>query len=171
MQNRKRDTDLQNSLSDSAGEGEGGMFQENSIETCILSRVKQITSPGETSAWTWCTGKTQRDRMEREVGGGIGMENTCKPMAVSLKKKKKHFTGVITYTKSNKILCWPLCLFSVCCSHRLKIVCHIEKEAKIINCSTRTNTLQHHLYVESNEYNKFVNKTEMKNTHIESILI
>ena len=30
-----------------------------SIETCILSRVKQITSPGwmhETSAWTWCTG-------------------------------------------------------------------------------------------------------------------
>ena len=28
------------------GEGEGGMFQENSIETWILSRVKQITSPG-----------------------------------------------------------------------------------------------------------------------------
>ena len=25
---------------------EGGMLQENSIETCILSRVKQITSPG-----------------------------------------------------------------------------------------------------------------------------
>ena len=25
---------------------EGKMFQENSIETCILSRVKQITSPG-----------------------------------------------------------------------------------------------------------------------------
>ena len=45
----------------SVGEGEGGMFQENSIETCIVSRVKQITSPGwmhETSAWTWCTGKT-----------------------------------------------------------------------------------------------------------------
>ena len=28
------------------GEGEGGMFQENSIETCILSRMKQITGPG-----------------------------------------------------------------------------------------------------------------------------
>ena len=54
------------------------MFQENSIETCILSRVKQITSPGwmhETSAQTWGTGKTQR--VEREVGGGIGMGNTC----------------------------------------------------------------------------------------------
>ena len=46
MQNRKRDTDVQNRLLDSVGEGEGGMFQENSIETCILFRVKQITSPG-----------------------------------------------------------------------------------------------------------------------------
>ena len=44
--------------------------------------------------------------MEREVGGGIGMGNTCKPLAVSFqcmtksttnkKKKKKH--------NSNKIL-------------------------------------------------------------------
>ena len=46
MQNRKRDTDVQNRLLDSMGEGEGGMFGENSIETCILSRVKHITSPG-----------------------------------------------------------------------------------------------------------------------------
>ena len=86
MQNRKRDTDVQNRLLDSVGEGEGGTFQENSIETGILSRVRQITSPGwmhETSARTWCTGKTQRERVEREVGGGIGMENTCKPMADS----------------------------------------------------------------------------------------
>ena len=41
MQNRKRDTDVQNRLLDSVGEGEGGMFQENSIETCILSRVTE----------------------------------------------------------------------------------------------------------------------------------
>ena len=86
MQNRKRDTDVQNRLLDSVGEGEGGMFQENSFETCILSRVKQITSPGwmhETSARAWCTGKTQRNRVKREVGGGIGMGNTCKSMANS----------------------------------------------------------------------------------------
>ena len=73
MQNRKRDTEIWNRLLDSVGEGEGGMFQEKSIETCILSRVKQITSPGwmhETSAQGWCTGKTQRDRGEGEVGGG-----------------------------------------------------------------------------------------------------
>ena len=31
----------------------------------------------------WCTGKTHRDRVEREVGGGIGMVNTCKPLADS----------------------------------------------------------------------------------------
>ena len=73
MQNRKRDTDVQNRLLDSVGEGEGGMFREISIETCIISRVKQITSPGgmhKTSARAWCTGKTQKDRVEREVGGG-----------------------------------------------------------------------------------------------------
>ena len=46
MQNTKRDTDVQNRLLDSVGEGKGGMFRENSIKTCILSRVKQITSPG-----------------------------------------------------------------------------------------------------------------------------
>ena len=31
MQNRKRDTDVQNRVLDSVGEGKGGMFQENSI--------------------------------------------------------------------------------------------------------------------------------------------
>ena len=68
------------------GEGEVGIFYVNSIETCILSRVKQITSRGwmhETSAQTWCTGKTQGDQAESEVGGGIRMGNTCKTMADS----------------------------------------------------------------------------------------
>ena len=98
------------------GESKGGMFQENSIETCILSRVKQITSPGwmhETSARTWCTGKTWRERVEREVGGGSGMGNTCKPMAVSfqcmtkfttnkkIKNKKKRNTGIPNPTGAN----------------------------------------------------------------------
>ena len=53
------------------GEGEGGMFQENSIETCILSRVKQITSPGwmhETSAWTL----VHREDLEGSGGEGGG---------------------------------------------------------------------------------------------------
>ena len=86
MQNRKRDTDVQNRILDSVGEGEGGMFRENSIKTRILSRVKQITSPGwmhDTSAWAWCTGKTQRNWVEREVGVGIRMGNIWKSMADS----------------------------------------------------------------------------------------
>ena len=86
IQNRKRDRDVQNRILDSVGEVEGGMFRENSTEACILSMVKQITSPGwmhETSARAWYTGKTQRDRVEREVGGGIGIGNTCNSMADS----------------------------------------------------------------------------------------
>ena len=46
MQESKRDTDVLNSLLDSVGEGEGGMIWENGSETCILSYVKQIASPG-----------------------------------------------------------------------------------------------------------------------------
>ena len=71
------------------------MFRKNSIETSILSRVKQITSPGwmhETSAQGWYTGKTQRDGMEREAGGGIGMGNTCKSMADSYQYMAKTTT-------------------------------------------------------------------------------
>ena len=86
MQNRKRDTDVQNRILDSVGEGEGEMFRENTTETSILSRVKQITSPGwmhETGVQGWCTGKTQRDGMGSEAGGGIRMGNTSKSMADS----------------------------------------------------------------------------------------
>ena len=74
------------------------MFQENSIETCILSRVKQITSPSwmhETSARTWRTGKTQRDQAEREVGGGTGMGNTCKTMADSCQCMTKNHYNIV----------------------------------------------------------------------------
>ena len=37
---------LKNSLLDSVGEGKGRMIWENGIETCIISYVKQIASPG-----------------------------------------------------------------------------------------------------------------------------
>ena len=82
------------------GRRRGWDVSENSIETCILSRVKQITSPGwmhETSARAWCTGKTQRDRVEREVGGGIGMGNTCKSMIhVNVWQKPLQYCKVIS---------------------------------------------------------------------------
>ena len=46
MRDSKRDTDVKNKLLDSVGKGEGGMIGKTSIETCILSYVKQIASPG-----------------------------------------------------------------------------------------------------------------------------
>ena len=46
MRDSKRDTDVQNSLLDSVGEGRGGMIWENGIERCKLSHEKQIASPG-----------------------------------------------------------------------------------------------------------------------------
>ena len=83
---KQKETQMYRTDFGTLGEGEGGMFQENSIKTCILSRVKQMTSPDwmhETSARGWCTGKTQRGQVERVVGGGIGMGHRCKSMADS----------------------------------------------------------------------------------------
>ena len=62
------------------------MGEENvnvSLESCsqISGSWKNLkSSPG---ARAWCTGKTQRDWVERKVGGGIRMGNTCKSMADS----------------------------------------------------------------------------------------
>ena len=92
MKNRKRDTNVQNRLWDSVGEGEGGMFWENSIETSILSRVEQIASPGwmhETSAQAWCTGKTQREGMGREVGGALGWGTHVNPWLIHVIVRQK----------------------------------------------------------------------------------
>ena len=36
MQNRKKDKAVQKRILDSVGEGEGGIFRENSIETYII---------------------------------------------------------------------------------------------------------------------------------------
>ena len=40
LRDRKRDTDVQNSLMDSVGEGEGGKIWENGIETCNIMYEK-----------------------------------------------------------------------------------------------------------------------------------
>ena len=55
------------SLLDSVGEGKGGMIQENSIETCILSYVKQITSPDSLHE-TGCSGLVHWDYPEAWMG-------------------------------------------------------------------------------------------------------
>ena len=42
MRDSKRDTDVENRLLDSVGEGEGGMIWENGIEICIISYIYHI---------------------------------------------------------------------------------------------------------------------------------
>ena len=76
MQDSKRDTDVKNSLLDSVGESEGGMIWENSIETCILSYVKQITSQGLMHE-TGCSGLVHWDDPEGwdGEGGGRGVQD------------------------------------------------------------------------------------------------
>ena len=72
-----------------------GCFKRIASKHVLLSRVKEITSTGwmhETSARAWCTGKTQRDRVDREVGGGIGMGNTCISKADSCQRMTKTTT-------------------------------------------------------------------------------
>ena len=44
MQGSKRDIDVKNRLLDYVGEGKGVMIWENSLETCILPYVKEMTS-------------------------------------------------------------------------------------------------------------------------------
>ena len=76
MWDSKRDTDVQNSLLDSVGEGEGGMIWEHGIEICLLSYVKQITSPGLMRD-TGCLGLVHWDDPEGwdGEGGGRGVQD------------------------------------------------------------------------------------------------
>ena len=76
MQDSKRDTDVKNRLLDSVGEGKGGMIWENSIETCILSYVKEITSPGSMYE-TGCSGLVHWDDPDGwdGEGGGSGVQD------------------------------------------------------------------------------------------------
>ena len=70
MRDSKRDTDVLNSLLDSVGEGEGRMIWENGTETCKLSYVKQISSPGSMHD-TGCLGLVHWDG----EGGGRGAQD------------------------------------------------------------------------------------------------
>ena len=68
------------------GEDEGGMIWENGIETCVLTYVKRIASPGSMRD-TGCSGLVHWDDPEgwygREVGGVFNMGDTCTSMADS----------------------------------------------------------------------------------------
>ena len=65
------------------GRRQGWDDLSNNIETCILSYVKHITSPGSMLEAGWGTGVTLKDGMGREVGAGLRMGNTCTLMTDS----------------------------------------------------------------------------------------
>ena len=62
---------------DSVGEGECGEIWENGIETCIISCMKRVASPGSMHD-TGCLGLVHWDDPE---GGGFRMGNTGIPVA------------------------------------------------------------------------------------------
>ena len=76
MRESKRDTDVQNSLLDSVGEGKGGMIWENGIETCVISSKKWINSPGSMQD-IGCLGLVHWDDPEGwyAEGGGRGVQD------------------------------------------------------------------------------------------------
>ena len=71
---------------DSVREGEGGSIWENSIETCIISCMKQVASPGLMHD-TGCVGLVHWDDPEGwdGEGGGFRMGITCIPVADSFR--------------------------------------------------------------------------------------
>ena len=70
------------------GEGEGGMIGENGIETCIISYMKQISSPGSMHD-IGCLGLVYWDDPEGWMvqggrwEGGFRMGNMCIPVVDS----------------------------------------------------------------------------------------
>ena len=70
VRQQKRHRCIEQSL-DSVGEGEGGMIWENGIETCIISYMKRITSPGSMHD-TGCSGLVHWDDPEGWYGDGCG---------------------------------------------------------------------------------------------------
>ena len=67
---------MYNSLLDFVGEDEGGMIWENGIETCIISYMKQIASPGSMHD-TGCLGLVHWDDPEGWYGEGGWRGNMC----------------------------------------------------------------------------------------------
>ena len=68
MQNREKDTDVQNSLLDSVGEGEGGMFWKNSMYIIYSEADHQP----RLDTWDKCSGLVHWEDPEGLGGEGGG---------------------------------------------------------------------------------------------------
>ena len=72
------------------GEGKCGMIWENSIETCILSYVKQITSTGSMHE-TGCSGLVHWDDSEGWDGEGGGWGTHVHPCLIHVNVWQKQY--------------------------------------------------------------------------------
>ena len=81
---------------DSVGEGEGGEIWENGIETCIISCMKRVASPGSMHN-SGCLGLVHWDDPEGGYGegGGFRMGNTGIPVTDSF----RYLAKLIQYCK------------------------------------------------------------------------
>ena len=84
---------------DSVGEGEGGEIWENGTETCIISCMKRVASPGSMHD-TGCLGLVHWDDPEGAYGEGGGRRvqdggNTRIPVADSF----RYLAKLIQYCK------------------------------------------------------------------------
>ena len=79
------------------GEGEGGMIWENGIETCIISCMKQVSSP-DSMHNTGCLGLVHWDDPEGWYGegGGRGVQDG--------EHMYTHDRFMLMYGKTNTIL-------------------------------------------------------------------
>ena len=112
--------------------------------------MKQITSPGwmhETSARTWCTGKTQRDRVEREVGGGLGWGTHVNPwlIHVNVWQKPLQYCKVISLQliKVNE----KKKLMIEYCRHYIWDIYEIWEACKTVSWSYQTAVWHHNEHV------------------------
>ena len=69
MYETAKETLMYRSVMDSVGEGEGGEIWENGLETCIISCMKRVASPGSMHD-TGCLGLVHWDDPEGGYGEG-----------------------------------------------------------------------------------------------------
>ena len=87
-------------------EGEGGMIWENSIDTCILSYVKLIASPGSMHD-TGCSGLVHWDDPEGWYGEGGSRWGTrvhLWQIHVDVWQNQYNIVFMLMYGKTNTIL-------------------------------------------------------------------
>ena len=86
---------------DSVGEGEGGKIWENGIETCIISCMKQVTSPGSMHD-TGCLGLVHWDDPEGGYGEGGGRRVQDGSTGIPVADSFRCLAKLIQYCKIKK---------------------------------------------------------------------